>query len=234
VRGISFVDPELLRGYVTRLDAEGFQVHFHAIGDRAVREALDSIEAARQANGPTDGRHHISQIQVIQPDDVPRFAALSTIANAQPYWACLEGQMQNLTIPFLGLQRTTWQYPFGSLLRSGATLAMGSDWSVSTADPLLEIEVAVTRVSDASRGAAPFLPDERLDSLDAFAAFTRGSAYVNHLDDVTGSLEVGKLADVAVLDRNPLLPDAGPIGDARVVLTLVGGEVVFEEQGLEQ
>ena len=232
-RGLSFIDPERLPTYVTRLDAEGFQVHFHAIGDRAVREALDGIEAARRANGWTDGRHHISHIQLIHPDDVPRFRALGVVANAQPYWACLEGQMVNLTIPFLGPERTRWQYPFRSLRRAGAVLAMGSDWAVSTANPLLEIEVAVNRISDLSRDEAPFLPDERLDLIDAIAAFTSGSAYVNHLDDVTGTLEPGKLADLAILDRNPFERDAGPIGDARVVLTLVGGEAVFEDPTLE-
>ena len=231
--GISFIDPARLRGYVSRLDAEGFQVHFHAIGDRAVREALDAFEAARAANGWTDGRHHISHIQVIHPDDVPRFALLGVTANAQPYWACLEGQMVNLTIPFLGAERAKWQYPFRSLRRAGAVLAMGSDWAVSTANPLLEMEVAVNRVSDHDRDQEVFLPDERLDLIDAFAAFTIGSAYVNHLDDATGTLEVGKQADLIVLDRNVFASDAGPVGDAKVVLTLLGGEPVFADPALE-
>ncbi|HTG40787.1 MAG TPA: amidohydrolase, partial [Methylomirabilota bacterium] len=201
--GMSFVDPTALRDHVRRLDAAGLQVHFHTIGDRAVREALDAIEAARNANGMTDTRPHLSHIQVIQPTDVPRFAALGAVANAQPYWACHEGQMDDLTIPFLGPERTTWQYPFKSLLRSGARLAMGSDWSVSTPNPLIEMEVAVTRVADISRGRyEPFLPDERLTLDEAMAAFTLGSAYVNHLDDVTGSIEVGKLADLVVIDRD--------------------------------
>jgi predicted amidohydrolase YtcJ len=233
-RGISFVDPERLRGHVTRLDAEGFQVHFHAIGDRAVREALDAFEAARAANGWTDGRHHISHIQVIQPSDIPRFAQLGVAANAQPYWACRDGQMENLTIPFLGAERATWQYPFRSLRRSGAVLAMGSDWSVSTPNPLLEMEVAVTRVADGARGvAAPFLPHEALDATDALAAFTSGSAWVNHLDRDTGTIEVAKAADIVVLDRDILTPDAGFIGDARVLMTLVEGVPVFEDRSLD-
>ena len=232
-RGLSFVDPSRLPGYVTRLDAEGFQVHFHAIGDRAVREALDALEAARDANGPTDGRHHIAHIQVIHPDDLPRFAALGVAANAQPLWACHEGQMDNLTIPFLGPERTTWQYPFASLLRGGARLAMGSDWSVSTPNPLLEIEVAVNRVAATTRDAPPFLPTERLDLASAIEAFTLGSAFVNHLDAETGSIEVGKAADLAVLDRDLFAPDAGPIGDARCLMTLVEGVAVFEDPALE-
>src|SRR5215210_2632606 len=229
-RGLSFVDPARLGGYVTALDAAGFQVHFHAIGDRAVREALDAVEAARRENGWSDGRPHISHIQLIQPSDVPRFAQLGVAANAQPYWACNDGQMTNLTIPFLGPERARWQYPYRSLRRAGAVLAMGSDWSVSTPNPLLEMEVAVTRVSDRSRGRRePLLPEEALDATDALAAFTMGSAWVNHLDTETGSIEVGKLADLAILDRDILAPDAGPIGDARVLMTLVEGETVFED-----
>jgi predicted amidohydrolase YtcJ len=232
-QGLSFVEPIALRDHVRRLDAAGLQVHFHTIGDRAVREALDAIEAARTANGPTDTRPHLSHIQVIQPSDLPRFADLGAVANAQPYWACHEGQMDDMTIPFLGPERTTWQYPFKSLLRSGARLAMGSDWSVSTPNPLLEIEVAVTRIADISRGVhEPFLPNERLTLEEAVAAFTLGSAYVNHLDDVTGSIEVGKLADLAVIDRDLFAPDAGPIGDGRVLATFVEGRPVYEADAL--
>ena len=232
-RGITFIDPDELRGWVTALDAAGLQPHFHAIGDRAVRGALDAVAAARAANGPTDTRPHVAHIQVIHPDDVPRFAEVGLVANAQPLWACHEGQMDDLTIPFLGPERTTWQYPFKSLLNTGARLAMGSDWSVSTPNPLVEIEVAVTRISPGSRGGAePFLPSERLTLDESIRAFTLGSAYVNHLDDDTGSIEVGKLADLTVIDRDLFAMGAGPIGDARVLLTTVGGAVVFEDPAL--
>jgi predicted amidohydrolase YtcJ len=228
-RGISFIDPERLPGWVTRLDAAGLQPHFHAIGDRAVRECLDAVAAARAANGRTDTRPHIAHIQVIHPDDVPRFADLDVVANAQPLWACHEGQMDDLTIPFLGPERTTWQYPFRSLVDAGARLAMGSDWSVSTPNVLEEIEVAVTRIYPDSRGEAePFLPEQALTLAESIRAFTAGSAYVNHLDADTGTIEVGKLADLAVIDRDLFAPDAGPIGEARVIGTFVGGAAVHE------
>ena len=234
-RGISFVDPALLHDAVTRLDALGFQVHFHALGDRAVREALDAIEAALVANGPSDNRHHLAHIQIVHPDDIPRFRRLGAVANGQPLWALHEGQMDNLTIPFIGPERASWQYPFASLVRAGATLAFGSDWSVSSPDPLMEMAIAVER--RAPRNASEpfgegitevFLPEERIDLATAIAAFTMGSAYVNHLDDVTGSIEVGKHADVAVIDRN--LFDVAPIElpQARVDLTFVEGECVFD------
>jgi predicted amidohydrolase YtcJ len=232
-RGTSLTEAQELARVVVRLDAEGFQVHIHAIGDRAVRESLDAFEQARAMNGHRDARHHIAHIQVIHPADIPRFAALGVVANMQPYWACAEPQITELTNPFLGAGRAGRQYPFASLHRAGAILAGGSDWSVSTPDPLRQIEVAVTRVDDERRDADPFLPDERLDLATALAAFTRGSAYVNHLERETGSIEVGKLADLAVIDRDLFARDAGPIGDARVLLTLIDGRPVFEDPALE-
>jgi predicted amidohydrolase YtcJ len=232
--GLSQIDPEALKGYVTRLDALGFQPHFHAIGERAVREALDAVEAARVANGPSDTRPHIAHIQVIHPDDVGRFRTLDVAANAQPYWACHEGQMDNLTIPFLGPERSTWQYPFRSLLNAGAVLAMGSDWSVSTANPLLEMEVAVTRIADLHRDERPsFLPEERISLIDALAGFTSGTAWVNHLEHEVGSLEVGKAADIVILDRDLFDRTAGAIGEARVIATFIDGATVYEDAALE-
>jgi predicted amidohydrolase YtcJ len=232
--GILFVEPGRLRRVTELLDAAGFQVHFHAIGDRAVREALDAVEVARLANGPTDGRHHIAHIQLIHPADVGRFAQLDVVANAQPFWAAHDPQMDDMTIPFLGPERTAQQYPFKSLLRSGARLAMGSDWAVSTANPLSEMEIAVNRVHGSAELTYPvFLPDERLSLDEAVHAFTMGSAYVNHHDDETGSLTVGKLADLVVLDRDLFDRGAGEIGDARVVATFIEGEPVYEDPALE-
>jgi hypothetical protein len=231
-RGIDFLDPRTLGGHVARIDAAGLQPHFHAIGDRGVRNALDAVAVARAANGATDTRPHISHIQVIHPDDIPRFAALDVVANAQPLWACHETNMDELTAPFLGPERATWQYPFGSLVRSGARLAMGSDWGVSSPNPLEEMEVAVNRVYPESRGKEPFLPTERLTLEESIRAFTLGSAWVNHLDQETGSISVGKLADLAVIDRDLFDRTSGEIADARVLATFVGGEAVFEDPAL--
>jgi predicted amidohydrolase YtcJ len=237
-RGISFVDPEALKGFVTALDDLGFQVHFHALAERAVRESLDAIEAALRANGPNDHRHHLAHLQIVHPDDVPRFRQLRAVANAQPLWAAHEGQMDDLTIPFLGEPRWRWQYPFGSLVRSGAGLAMGSDWSVSSPDPLEEIHVAVNRVAPPSYlygngNSEVFLPDERLDLATAIAAFTMGSAYVNHLDDVTGSIEVGKFADLAIVDRDLFAHPVDEIADAQVDATFVEGVPVYRRAGAD-
>jgi len=233
-RGLRQIDPEGLRTWVPRLDALGFQPHFHAIGDRAVRDSLDAVAAAREANGLSDTRPHIAHIQVIHPDDIPRFRQLGVAANAQPLWAAREDQMDVLTIPFLGEPRWQWQYPFRSLRATGAVLAMGSDWSVSSADPLLEMEIAVERHYREPFGdRGVFLPEERIDLIDALAAFTAGSAYVNHLDEDTGTIEVGKFADLAVIDRDLFDRGAGAIGQARVVGTFVEGQAVYEDPALE-
>ncbi|WP_245734705.1 amidohydrolase [Nocardioides exalbidus] len=222
--GISFVDPVELRGHVRALDAHGFQVHVHGLGDRGVREALDAFEGTDPAR-----RHHIAHLQLVHPDDVRRFADLGVAANLQALWACLDAQMTELTIPFLGEERAARQYPFGDLHRAGARLVAGSDWPVSTPDPLAAIHTAVHRTAydePAPAGTDPFLPEQALPIEAAFAAYTSGSAWVNHRDDA-GRIAVGAVADLVVLDRDPFAaPDE--IGAARVVSTWVDGEPVFE------
>ncbi|MCX5338828.1 amidohydrolase [Streptomyces atratus] len=223
--GLSFVDPVALRSYVTELDAHDFQVHFHALGDRGVREALDAVEAAVEAHGRRGNRHHLAHLQVVHPDDLDRFARLGAIANIQPLWAAHEPQMDELTIPFLGPERAAWQYPFGSLLRAGATLAAGSDWPVSSPDPIAGIHVAVNRMEPEATDGRVFLPEQRLDLTTAVAAYTAGSAHVNGLDD-TGSLLPGHLADLVVLDRDIFTLPPEEIAEAQVLRTYVGGTLV--------
>ncbi len=225
--GIDFIEPGVLREIVTELDQKGFSCHFHAIGDRAVRSGLDAVEAARLANGWTGTRHTICHIQVVHPDDRPRFRRLGVVANAQALWAQTGADQLVLTQPFLGEERTGWQYPFGSLLAAGAALAMGSDWGVSTADVMDQIDAAVTRSNHDEPDSAPLNAGEGIDFLDALSGFTAGSAYVNHLEDVSGTLATGMLADLAVLDRDPVA--SGHIRDAAVAMTVVGGRVVYEE-----
>jgi predicted amidohydrolase YtcJ len=226
--GHSFVDAAALREAVPALDAAGFQVHVHTIGDRAVRETLDAMVGTDPAR-----RHHIAHLQVIHPDDVPRFAELGVAANMQALWACFDDQMVDLTLPFLGEERSAWQYPFGALHRSGARLVAGSDWPVSTPDPLAAIHVAVTRTAYGERGRAgtePFLPEQALDLETAFAAYTSGSAWANHRDlhDGAGVVRPGAVADLVVLDRDPFAGPPEEIGATRVVSTWVDGEPVYD------
>ncbi|KQZ85922.1 amidohydrolase [Microbacterium sp. Root166] len=228
--GISFVRPEILNEAVPILDAEGFQVHFHAIGDRAVRECLDAVEQALARNGRGDNRHHIAHIQVVHPEDIARFRELGVAANMQSLWATYEPQMVDLTLPFLGSPRDAWQYPFGDLLRAGAVLAAGSDWSVSTPDPLAAIHTAVNRKAAPGYEEGeydPFLPEQAIDLATSLTAYTAGSAWVNHLDETTGTIEAGKFADLALLDRDPFDGPPDAIGETRVLQTFVEGRRVF-------
>ena len=222
--GIDFIDPNELAEIVTRLDRDGFQCHFHAIGDAAVRNALDAVEAAQTTNQTGDRRHHIAHIQVVDPADISRFADLGVVANAQPYWACNDDYQVELTRPFIGEDRYPRQYPFASLWRSGARLAMGSDWGVSTANVMREIDVAISRTCG---DTPPLVAEEALPPNVALSAFTAGSAFVNHAEGVVGTVARGKLADLAVLDRDPLID--GSFDETRVRYTIVGGEIAFEE-----
>lgn len=222
--GLSFIDPVALREHVTALDRLGFSVHFHALGDRAVREGLDAIRAARTANGWSDTRHCLAHLQVVHPDDIPRFRQLGAVANIQPLWACHEPQMDELTIPFLGATRASHQYPFASLLRAGVTLAGGSDWPVSSANPIDGIHVAINRILPGEQHP-PFLPEQRIDLGAALAAYTAGSAWTNGLDQA-GVIRLGADADLAVLDRDPFTLAPDEIADTRVTQTFVAGQRV--------
>lgn len=199
-RGLEFIDPEALRQAVISADSVGFQVHFHALGDRAVRTALDAVDAARSANPASTARHHLAHLQIVNPADVPRFGTLGMTANAQALWACNDVAMSDLTVPFLGAERSAQQYPFGSILATGGRLALGSDWPVSTPDPMAIVATAVNRVPVDDRGADPFLPAERLTLAQALTAATAGSGWLNGR---TASLATGSVADIAILDADP-------------------------------
>jgi predicted amidohydrolase YtcJ len=227
-RGIQFVDEGALREAVVRLDALGFQVHQHALGDRAFRSALDAVEAAGAANGMNDARHHIAHLQLPDPVDLPRLRPLGVVANVQPLWACPDPATETLTRPRVG-ERVGHLYPIGDVARTGAVLAGGSDWPVSTPDVFRQIQVAVTRQVIGAGPDAPALDaSQRITLAQALAAFTRGTAYVNH-DDEAGTIAEGNRADIAVLDRNPFAGEVYDIAETQVIATIASGEVVFGE-----
>lgn len=237
-RGLSYLPREVLIAAAGALDAAGFDLHMHVIGDRAVRDGLDAVEHALQVNsrgangGGTAwrGRHHMAHLQVIHPQDVARFAALGVTANAQALWACNDDQMLELTLPILGPERSSWQYPFKSLVSAGAALAMGSDWPVSTPDPWQAIHVAVNRNDPDTTDIPPLNPGEALSLETALAAYTSGSARLNRLDD-GGMVAPGKLADLVVLDRNPFDLAPEDLHTVSTDLTMVGGQAVHVREG---
>jgi hypothetical protein len=234
--GRLFIEPDELAEAVRRLGAEGFQLHFHAIGDLAVTTALDAL-AGLPAPQRQAARHHLAHLQFITPRDMGRFAELGAVANFQPLWACAEIQMEELTLPFVGPERALWQYQIGSLLQLGTRIAFGSDWPVSSADPLQEIHVAVNRVLSERLGRPgmpecvnPFLPDQAITVDAAVDAFTSGVAWVNHEEDVAGRLLPGMRADVAVLDQDLFTIPPREIGSTSVMMTVAGGTVVYGDR----
>ncbi len=221
--------PEQIKEMFTAFDAARFQIHVHAIGDMAVRAALDGCEAARCANGDWPSLHQIAHIQFIDPADIPRFRALGVMANIQPLWARNEPSVTDIAVPMVGNERSRWIYAFRSLLDAGASMALSSDWGVSTLNPFQIIETAVTRQPPIAEGAvAPFLPDERITRAEAVAGYTTGAAAAAWRTADTGTLGVGKCADLIILDRDIFSCDAYEIGDTAVLTTMVGGEVVFD------
>jgi predicted amidohydrolase YtcJ len=173
----------------------------------------------------------------VHPDDVPRFAQIGATANIQPLWAMHEPQMDELTIPFLGERRSGWQYPFRSLLDAGAAVCAGSDWPVSSPDPLLGVHVAVNRSLPASAGGTsdqPFLPEQRIGLESALAAYTSGSARVNGMDKSAGAISAGLDADLVVVDADLAVLPAGEICQASVRQTWVSGQLAYEHNGHQQ
>jgi predicted amidohydrolase YtcJ len=226
-------DDAQLHAVVARLVDADFAVHVHAIGDRAVRMSLDAFESARKASADRGLRHQIVHLEVIQPEDVPRFRSLGVVANFEPLWAYADNYIRDLTWPAIGPARSKRIYPIADLVRSGAVVSFGSDWSVSTPNPLEGIQVALTRQAvDPKERVDPMLPEQAIDLPTALAAYTIGAAYANGLDTETGSLEVGKAADLVVLSEDLFRLDPHDIARARVLLTLLDGRPVHRDPSL--
>ena len=228
--GEPFIEAEPLKELVAALDAEHFQVHVHAIGDAAIRMTLDAFEHARAVNGVRDSRHHIAHAELIHPDDIPRFGELDVIANFQPLWAQRDGYIINLTEPLIGMERSRWLYPIGSVVAAGGRVAFGSDWSVSSLNPLDGMQVAITRRGPEAGPGEAWFPEETIDLATAIAGYTMGVAYLNFREKDAGSIETGKLADLIVLERNLFEIPAHEIHDVKVLLTLLGGEAVHQDE----
>jgi predicted amidohydrolase YtcJ len=233
-RGPSMIDPAELAETTIRLDALGFSIHFHAVGDRAVRECLDAVEAARKTNGITPGRHQIAHLDVVDPHDIGRFAELDVGANLQMLWARRDKEIVERKLPLLGPEREARHFPFASLAHAGARLSAGSDWPVSDPNPLWAIYTGVHRMAPSEDVHAigddalsvPLGPAEALDFRVALDAYTAGSAWVNGLDDFTGAIRPGLAADLAWIDSD--ISAGEHLGSSAVKETFVNGATVFE------
>ena len=222
--------PEELTQRIAALDRAGFQIHIHAIGDRAIRVSLDALAQARRTNGPRDARPILAHIQLIDPADISRFRSEGVIASFQPYWSQADEYITQLTEPQLGPVRSRWLYPIASVMNSGAIVVGGSDWSVSSLNPLDAIQVAITRHAVESTGPA-WIPQETVDLPRMLAAYTINAAYASRSEREVGSLEVGKLADMIVLDRNLFAIPVTDIHKAKVLLTMLDGRPVYQDSG---
>lgn len=210
---------------VLAADRAGLQVAIHAIGDRANALLLDIYERVGRENGPRDRRFRIEHAQHLRPEDIARFGRLGVIASVQPYHLADDGRWAERKI---GARRARTTYAFRSLLAGGAVLAGGSDWTVAPLDPLLGIRAAVTRATLDGRRPGGWVPEEKLTVEEAVRAFTSGGAYAEFAEAEKGTVEEGKLADLVVIDRDIFRISPAEIGEARIVLTVCGGRIVFE------
>ncbi|HEY9068981.1 MAG TPA: amidohydrolase [Candidatus Ozemobacteraceae bacterium] len=233
--GEAMWDASDVRRLVSGLDAAGFQTHFHAVGDAAVRLALDALEAARLANGPRDARHMIAHADLVDVQDLPRFAALGVIANLQPAWYYRDSNYEGVALPCLGRARAERQFALRALRDAGAPLAFSSDWpfggDMLTFNPLDGIETAITRRGTGRQADEPFVPEQSVDLVTMLDGFTRGAAFAD-FDDEAGVIAEGGRADLTVLDRDLFAVPAERIHEARCLLTVAAGRITWREASL--
>jgi predicted amidohydrolase YtcJ len=228
-RGLTFLEPEQLDEAVVALDAAGFQAHFHALGDRAVRTSLDAIAAARRRNGWSHQRHQLAHLQLVAPRDRNRFRLLGAIANVEGMWARYNTPAVQMVEPYLDQERLEWQYPFADIINSGALVAGGSDWPINPPEPMEGVHVLVNRSSrrtDEGDEEPPMRDDQGLTLTQALQAYTSGAAHANHQED-SGNLRVGASADIVVLDRDPFDLHEDEIGSADPVSAWSRGSEVY-------
>ena len=225
--GQLYLEQEVLNATVTRFDSENIQIHTHAIGDRAVRSTLDAFEYALSMNGRTDNRHHISHLQMIDEEDIPRFSELGVTANFQAAWALPDEYITEINTPELGIERVNRMYPIGSVFRANGLIVGGSDWAVSTMNPLVAIETAVRRQDPDDRVSGFLNKNESIDLTEILKAYTINAAYLMHREEYTGSIAVGKAADLIILEKNLYNIAVDEISEVKVLQTLLEGKTVF-------
>ena len=225
--GQLYFSQDELNNAIARFDADNTQVMTHAIGDRAVRSVLDAYQHAIDSNGMRNNKHHISHLQLIHEDDISRFSELKISANFQAAWALPDEWITKINIPELGIERVNRMYPIRSIHDSGGTIVGGSDWAVTTMNPLIAIETAVTRKDPSNRVQGTLNENERMDLTEILKAYTINAANIMHQGHLTGSIEVGKYADLIILEENLYEIPHDKIGEVKVMETLLEGETVF-------
>jgi len=227
-RGMLLIDPDELKTLVADLDARGIQIMFHAIGDMATRVSLDAVAYARNKNGSGDNRHHIAHLQLIDEADRGRFAELEVGANFQALWAYPDGYITDINLPAVGAKRVNEMYPLASLASSGATLVGGSDWYVTSLNPLEAIETAVTRADESGIVTGVLNRNESMSLADMIKVYTLNGAFIMHQEDQVGSIEINKWADLVILEKNLFEIPVSDVGDVQVYKTLLQGEIVYQ------
>jgi len=228
VSGKLFWDPDKYKAAIAELDSRGAQIFTHAIGDRAVRLALDSYENAARVNRTKDARPRIEHIETISAQDIDRFGTLGVIASMQPLHSYPDDDTLNIWARNIGPERASRPWVWRSIAQKGGALAFGSDWPVVTLNPWPGVQTAITRQTSEGEPGGGFVPQQRLSLEDTIRAYTLGAAFAGRREKTEGSLEPGKLADLIVLDRDLFNVEPSEIGKTEVMLTMVGGKVVYQ------
>jgi predicted amidohydrolase YtcJ len=232
-RGEPIWNPEILSNACAALDEKSIQIHFHVIGDAAARITLDALENAQKTNGRRDSRHLVTHLQLVEPEDIQRFKQLGAIGVPQPFWFKKDDYYRELALPYLGKNRADRQYPMQSFFEAGVVMASASDFPVTIPfDPLIAIQMGITRLDIDETADEVLFPEERASLEDMITSFTFNGAYANFLEKEIGSIEVGKRADIIVLDQNLFEIPANEIAKTKVLLTLVDGKEVFRDSAI--
>lgn len=230
-KGLAYLDQQPYNQMIAAFDKAGIQIHVHACGDKGVSMTLDAFEYARQQNKVRDARHHIVHMQLMHPKDINRFRQLDVIANIQPLWATPEDTyISELTIPVVGPERTEWIYPFGAIANSGAVIAHGSDWPVTTMNPFYAIQVAVTRRGPDEVDRPAWTPQHLMDLYTVLNGYTQGGAFLMRREDRSGSLEKGKRANLMILDQDLFAIPKTAIYKTEVLMTFYEGQIVYKNE----
>jgi hypothetical protein len=227
-KGKLFWEPDNYKAAVAELDKRGLQLFTHAIGDYAVRTALDAYENAENVNDTRDRRPRIEHIETVTAADIPRFGKLGVIASMQPLHAYPDEDTLRVWAGNNGPDRAARAWVWNSISKAGGHLAFGSDWNVVTLNPWEGLQMAVTRQTTEGKPDGGWLPQERVTLAQAVEAYTLGAAYAGRREKTEGSIEPGKLADLIIVSQNVFEIDPHTIAKTKVVKTIVGGRVVYQ------